>query len=892
MIYAKPLFTILTMSAIFAQDLKVKNKCQADIVIAGLFAMKTRSFDFKQNKNLTKVIKEYEAVKLSKECNGYLSAKGLQEAWAMLFAVDQINNNMHRNVNLGVHIEDTCDSVEIAIQSSMKFDFVTRKNKDIFEEYESTGKNTDFVVHKKLNASEKEKFSTNIEARMALNSAAKTVAVIGMRKSMVSKSIATLTNLFNIPAISYGSTDSSLSDKTVYPSFIRTIPSDILLAKMLITLVRKLKWNILFAVYDSSTDYGKSAFETFQKQLEIENLHKKKFERICLADIIEFKSIEDTKNVKFKNTLLSQPIVKGVLLFVHSETASTIISRVIHENIEEYTWIFTEGIELTERNRQLLKTKLTKTNVIYCEPINTNFFKSNLFLEYKNFLEVHFFNPQAHQIIPITKQCINENCMEPAKKKKQEIEHSFFIPYVIDAVNLVAHALEKRYSCAQECSDNRRSLVNEIQNTTFDSALGYKFEFDKDGHILGQYEIFKIEQEAKVKRQRIGVWNSKFAEKISAEGQWNFSNSSCSSKCLLGWGKIPTSTQDCCSNCIKCKEDEFINSEEYCKPCPPFYIPTTNFSTCIRILEKILSLNEKISITLIIIATAGQILVILIVVTYIKYRYTHMIRASGKEMSYLILLGNFLSFTSPYCVIEQPMEIACVLNIIVSGLALSLIVGPLAVKTHRVYSIFTKDVLYKGISKFVTTKWQRIIVLSIVLVQCSGSLATALKKDSPLYLAHFEKETEPYLYIECSYNTSILTFNWVLQSLLIVICTYQAILARNVPANYNEARSIMLCMITMAIEWIVVLPSMHFGGIYLFKKIMLPVISIMSATSTLLFIFIPRVYIVLFRPSKNKENLPHGKLGKITPKESQESNTSIRESDEPCFKKLKLSIDD
>ncbi|XP_047127718.1 extracellular calcium-sensing receptor isoform X2 [Hydra vulgaris] len=872
MIYAKPLFTILTMSAIFAQDLKVKNKCQADIVIAGLFAMKTRSFDFKQNKNLTKVIKEYEAVKLSKECNGYLSAKGLQEAWAMLFAVDQINNNMHRNVNLGVHIEDTCDSVEIAIQSSMKFDFVTRKNKDIFEEYESTGKNTDFVVHKKLNASEKEKFSTNIEARMALNSAAKTVAVIGMRKSMVSKSIATLTNLFNIPAISYGSTDSSLSDKTVYPSFIRTIPSDILLAKMLITLVRKLKWNILFAVYDSSTDYGKSAFETFQKQLEIENLHKKKFERICLADIIEFKSIEDTKNVKFKNTLLSQPIVKGVLLFVHSETASTIISRVIHENIEEYTWIFTEGIELTERNRQLLKTKLTKTNVIYCEPINTNFFKSNLFLEYKNFLEVHFFNPQAHQIIPITKQCINENCMEPAKKKKQEIEHSFFIPYVIDAVNLVAHALEKRYSCAQECSDNRRSLVNEIQNTTFDSALGYKFEFDKDGHILGQYEIFKIEQEAKVKRQRIGVWNSKFAEKISAEGQWNFSNSSCSSKCLLGWGKIPTSTQDCCSNCIKCKEDEFINSEEYCKPCPPFYIPTTNFSTCIRILEKILSLNEKISITLIIIATAGQILVILIVVTYIKYRYTHMIRASGKEMSYLILLGNFLSFTSPYCVIEQPMEIACVLNIIVSGLALSLIVGPLAVKTHRVYSIFTKDVLYK--------------------VQCSGSLATALKKDSPLYLAHFEKETEPYLYIECSYNTSILTFNWVLQSLLIVICTYQAILARNVPANYNEARSIMLCMITMAIEWIVVLPSMHFGGIYLFKKIMLPVISIMSATSTLLFIFIPRVYIVLFRPSKNKENLPHGKLGKITPKESQESNTSIRESDEPCFKKLKLSIDD
>ena len=158
-----------------------------------------------------------------------------------------------------------------------------------------------------------------------------------------------------------------------------------------------------------------------------------------------------------------------------------------------------------------------------------------------------------------------------------------------------------------------------------------------------------------------------------------------------------------------------------------------------------------------------------------------------------------------------------------------------------------------------------------------------------------DKDAEPYLLIECSFNINILSLCWVFQSLLIAACTIQAILARNVPANYNEARNIMLCMITMAIEWIIVLPCIHFGGISLFRKIMLPIINIMSATSTLLFIFAPRIYVVLFRPMKNKEDLPHGKLGTITPIESRESrsNTSIRDSgtEEPCIKKPKLSSD-
>ena len=237
-----------------------------------------------------------------------------------------------------------------------------------------------------------------------------------------------------------------------------------------------------------------------------------------------------------------------------------------------------------------------------------------------------------------------------------------------------------------------------MHNATFASALGYRFEFDREGQVMGQYEIFKIEGKVKLERRLIGIWNSKDVKKIIIinRSRWIFSNSSCNSECSLGWGKVPTLRQDCCSICNKCKKDEYVNSEGCCESCPPFFKPTANFSACKKISEKILLVNEKISIALIVTATAGQLVVILVAVTFIRYRHTHMIRASGKEMSYLMLLGNFLSFTTPYCVIEHPMEVACVLNVIVSSFASSLIVGPLVVKTNRIYRIFTIDVLYKG----------------------------------------------------------------------------------------------------------------------------------------------------------------------------------------------------
>ena len=56
--------------------------------------------------------------------------------------------------------------------------------------------------------------------------AAPTVAVIGTENSPLTRELAAMLSLFKVPVLSYLSSSASLDDKTMYPYFSRTVPSD------------------------------------------------------------------------------------------------------------------------------------------------------------------------------------------------------------------------------------------------------------------------------------------------------------------------------------------------------------------------------------------------------------------------------------------------------------------------------------------------------------------------------------------------------------------------------------------------------------------------------------------------------------------------------------------
>ena len=86
---------------------------------------------------------------------------------------------------------------------------------------------------------------------------------------------------------------------------------------------------------------------------------------------------------------------------------------------------------------------------------------------------------------------------------------------------------------------------------------------------------------------------------------------------------------------------------------------------------------------------------------------------------------------------------------------------------------------------------------------------------------------------------------------LVVLCTLYAIRTRNLPENFNEAKFIGFSMYTTCVIWLAFIP-LFFGSD--FKIITLCLSTSFSATVILIFLFIPKVYIIIFEPEKNQRS--------------------------------------
>ena len=116
-----------------------------------------------------------------------------------------------------------------------------------------------------------------------------------------------------------------------------------------------------------------------------------------------------------------------------------------------------------------------------------------------------------------------------------------------------------------------------------------------------------------------------------------------------------------------------------------------------------------------------------------------------------------------------------------------------------------------------------------------------LPKDS----LHFERIisiTNGQIYPSCHYPNRISLVHWSYLGCLILACSYQAVLARRVPHNYNKARSIMLAMIAITIETVIVIPAFYVSIWSKYRHLTYTLVNFVMAINTLCFVFIYIVY--------------------------------------------------
>ncbi|XP_025754292.1 LOW QUALITY PROTEIN: extracellular calcium-sensing receptor [Oreochromis niloticus] len=159
-------------------------------------------------------------------------------------------------------------------------------------------------------------------------------SVIAEAGSSQSLAVAGILGPFQVPIVSYFSTCACLSDRTKYPTFFRTIPSDYFQAKALAALVKHFGWQWIGAI-QSDNDYGRNAILAFKQEVE-------KF-GVCIAFVGSVLRTYTRDKILEAVEMIKQSTVKVILAFAPEGDFSPLMKEVVKQNITGIQWLGSEA---------------------------------------------------------------------------------------------------------------------------------------------------------------------------------------------------------------------------------------------------------------------------------------------------------------------------------------------------------------------------------------------------------------------------------------------------------------------------------------------------------------------------------------------------------------------
>lgn len=134
--------------------------------------------------------------------------------------------------------------------------------------------------------------------------------------------------------MSYFSTCACLSDKSKYPTFFRTIPSDFHQAKALAFLVKRFGWDWI-GTLQSDNDYGRNGLSAFIS--EVEKLG------VCIAFTGTVLRTYPHSKILEVVDMIKVSTVKVILAFVPEGDLHPVMKEVVRQNITGIQWIASEA---------------------------------------------------------------------------------------------------------------------------------------------------------------------------------------------------------------------------------------------------------------------------------------------------------------------------------------------------------------------------------------------------------------------------------------------------------------------------------------------------------------------------------------------------------------------
>ncbi|XP_076729676.1 extracellular calcium-sensing receptor-like [Maylandia zebra] len=781
----------------------------------------------------------------------------------MVFAVEEINHNssLLPGVKLGYRIMDSCNYIHNSLQALYSL-----------------------LTHSKA--------SKEIKARQSSTCLyySPVPAVIGLASSSPTRAVAQTLGPFNIPLVSYFATCTCLSDKHLYPSFLRTVPSDLFQVRGLVNLVTYFGW-FWVGTIGATDDYSLYGIQAFSNQFRRQGG--------CVAFHLSIPASPTTVEILEMADKLESSTARVVVVITAEVDVLHLFSELAQRNVTGIQWIASEAWVTSSRLASpdfhfLLEGTLGFSFPGVSIPGLKEFLLNvrpspkpgmefiNMFWEEQFGCKLEFENAGS-LAKPV---CTGSEDLRQTDSSYSDVSPVRISYNVYKAVYAVAHALHTFLNCDsvghnKGLCEKHRSFSNgqflqHLKMVNFTNQFNEKVYFDSNGEPVPLYDIINWQKDSKDKMRFIKVGNydgsAPHGQQLQimkntivwTKGERQVPVSQCSAPCPPGSRQATRRGEPkCCFDCLPCADGEISNQtgSTDCIKCPEYYLSDKDKVKCVAGEEEFLSFYDAMGIILVALTLLGFILTSIITIVFHSFRFTPIVKANNSEISFLLLLSLKLCFLCSLVFIGQPSWWTCRLRQAAFGISFALCLSCVLFKTIVVLLAFRTNVPGSRGRMLFGTAQQRILIICTTAPQiclCAGWVLAA--PPFPFRNPNYQASTGRIV-VECKEPWPpgfYLLLGYI--GLLAFACLLLAFLGRKLPDTFNEAKLITFSMLIFWAVWISFIPAyVSSPGKF---SVAVEIFAILSSSfGLLLCIFIPKCYIILLRPERN---IKKGMTGKYS----------------------------
>ncbi|XP_026048821.1 extracellular calcium-sensing receptor-like [Astatotilapia calliptera] len=781
----------------------------------------------------------------------------------MVFAVEEINHNssLLPGVKLGYRIMDSCNYIHNSLQALYSL-----------------------LTHSKA--------VSKIKARQSSTCLyySPVPAVIGLASSSPTRAVAQTLGPFNIPLVSYFATCTCLSDKSEYPSFLRTVPSDLFQVRGLVNLVTYFGWFWVGAI-GATDDYSLYGIQAFSNQFRRQGG--------CVAFHLSIPASPTTAEILEMADKLESSTARVVVVITAEVDVLHLFSELAQRNVTGIQWIASEAWVTSSRLASpdfhfLLEGTLgfsfPGVSIPGLKEFALNVRPSpkpgmefiNMFWEEQFGCKLEFENAGS-LAKPV---CTGSEDLRQTDSSYSDVSPVRISYNVYKAVYAVAHALHTFLNCDsvghnKGLCEKHRSFSNgqflqHLKMVNFTNQFNEKVYFDSNGEPVPLYDIINWQKDSKDKMRFIEVGSydgsAPHGQQLQimkntivwTKGERQVPVSQCSAPCPPGSRQATRRGEPkCCFDCLPCADGEISNQtgSTDCIKCPEYYLSDKDKVKCVAGEEEFLSFYDAMGIILVALTLLGFILTSIITIVFHSFRFTPIVKANNSEISFLLLLSLKLCFLCSLVFIGQPSWWTCRLRQAAFGISFALCLSCVLFKTIVVLLAFRTNVPGSRGRMLFGTAQQRILIICTTAPQiclCAGWVLAA--PPFPFRNPNYQASTGRIV-VECKEPWPpgfYLLLGYI--GLLAFACLLLAFLGRKLPDTFNEAKLITFSMLIFWAVWISFIPAyVSSPGKF---SVAVEIFAILSSSfGLLLCIFIPKCYIILLRPERN---IKKGMTGKYS----------------------------